>query len=240
MPLPNEAIAIRGGCNCGAIRYRIAVPEFSKRPLHFSFPPEAASDPSTPRMPFVCTDHCNDCRSATSALLPCWILTPADMMTISCLPMADGTYESDEMTAPFGMPKLALAPRDAAEDENRPPYEPAREVLRGAKGTRGTWLRQYASRDMPDHMIKRSVRSFCGRCGSHLSYVIDPTPLNMLDTVDVVLGTVDRADLEREWMQPERQLWWELGIPWVQEMVNHLPGDKHPIYKLDEAVKEAI
>ena len=56
--------------------------------------------------------------------------------------------------------------------------------------------------------------------------------------LDVVLGSVDREDLEREALRPERQLWWDLGTPWVQKLslegVSHLP--KHPDYKVDEVV----
>ncbi|KAL7954528.1 hypothetical protein V8C34DRAFT_294143 [Trichoderma compactum] len=49
MPLPHEPITIHGGCNCGAVRYRINVPSFEQRPLHFVHAPEEASDPTPPR-----------------------------------------------------------------------------------------------------------------------------------------------------------------------------------------------
>ncbi len=240
MPLPSDPLVLRGGCNCGAIRYRVSVPEFASRPIHFGFPPEAADDPSTPRLPLICTDHCNDCRTATSSILPSWILTPADMYAISCLPRPPREAGENDGTGPFEMPMLPLAPRKPAADSERPPYVPAHDLLRGAQGTRGTWLQLYVSRDRFSGTGKpmRTVRSFCGRCGTNLTYLADPMPYGFPDMIDVILGTVDRADLEKEWMQPERQLWWNNGIPWVKEMVGGMSGQKHPIYSPAEIVEE--
>ena len=48
------------------------------------------------------------------------------------------------------------------------------------------------------------------------------------DIYDVVLGTLDRGDFEKGWVQPERHVWWECGVGWVQEMVKGgLGGPRH-------------
>ncbi len=52
---------------------------------------------------------------------------------------------------------------------------------------------------------------------------------------DVILGTLDREDLEKEWMAPDRHCWWSCGINWVQDLSNRrkvLPV--HPTYKVNE------
>ena len=56
--------------------------------------------------------------------------------------------------------------------------------------------------------------------------------------VDLILGTVDRADLEMEWLRPERQIWWSRGVGWVQEMASEGGRGllKHPGSRVDEVV----
>jgi hypothetical protein len=39
--------------------------------------------------------------------------------------------------------------------------------------------------------------------------------------VDILLGTIDRVELVKDWFKPERELWWDMGIPWIQELVRH-------------------
>lgn len=61
------------------------------------------------------------------------------------------------------------------------------------------------------------------------------------DIFDTVLGTVDREDLERECMKPERQCWWSMGVPWVQDLGmpnGGLDGPRHPTFRVDEGVEE--
>ena len=49
--------------------------------------------------------------------------------------------------------------------------------------------------------------------------------------LDVVMGTIDRADLELDAMIPERAVWWNMGIEWVRKMAREGLGDipEHPI-----------
>ena len=56
--------------------------------------------------------------------------------------------------------------------------------------------------------------------------------------VDIVLGTIDRQDLDKELMAPERQLWWDCGIDWVKSMsvqgIGFLP--RHLKFRVNEFV----
>ena len=148
------------------------------------------------------------------------------MLTISSLPRKDGDGRDLEDTF---FPKGHLKRRDDHTRENYAPFEPAFDLLRGADRNHNTWLHFYASTENPEaEIIKRVVRSFCGRCGTNLTYIVDPMPFGLVDNIDVILATVDRADLETESMQPERQLWWQHGVPWIKEMTKELPVPKHP------------
>lgn len=53
----------------------------------------------------------------------------------------------DDESGPAEMPKLHLAPQDAAADDKRPPYSPAYDLLNGTRGVEVTWLLLYQSRD---------------------------------------------------------------------------------------------
>ncbi|KAK5996416.1 hypothetical protein PT974_01750 [Cladobotryum mycophilum] len=232
MPLPREPIAIRGGCNCGAVRYRITIPSFEERQLYFVHAPEEASNPETPRLPLICFCHCNDCRAATGSLLPSWCLAPKEMVTISCLPSQDDDGS---------MQRLRLAPHDASGDSERPSYVPAYGLVSGTEPTTGTWLRVYRGTDESMEgwdVDKRVHRSFCGRCGTNLFYVICPMPNKFTNMVDVYFGTVDREDLEKPWAQPERQVWHNYGISWIKDAVKDLDGPKHPSFSTKEFVQE--
>ena len=130
MPLPNEAFNITGGCNCGAVRYRIAVPEFSERPLAFTQGQNPdASDPSTVRLPHVAACHCNDCRSATGGQCMNYVFLPADYMTVSAIPRGDIDESSRAVTGRIVDRPASEADVKAA-DADRPPYVPAVDVLR--------------------------------------------------------------------------------------------------------------
>lgn len=60
--------------------------------------------------------------------------------------------------------------------------------------------------------------------------------------MDVLMGTIDREDLEREeGVRPERQLWWDMGIGWIRELFSKGDGGmpKHPLAKLTDVVLQA-
>lgn len=66
MPLPEDATIVNGGCNCGAVRYRVAVPQLAGQPLHPLSPAGARV-----LLPFLALDYCNDCRRVTGSFTTC-------------------------------------------------------------------------------------------------------------------------------------------------------------------------
>ena len=75
-----------------------------------------------------------------------------------------------------------------------------------ASAVEGTELRYY-------HSSEKVTRTFCGRCGTHLSFTESGY---MGGLVDVVLGTVERGVLEERWMMPSRQCWCDAAMGWVR------------------------
>lgn len=61
------------------------------------------------------------------------------------------------------------------------------------------------------------VRTFCGTCGTPLSYQHD----ERLDTTDVTTATLDRPDE----FAPTREIWIEHKIPWetLNQNLRHYP-----------------
>ncbi|KAF2485568.1 hypothetical protein BDY17DRAFT_107251 [Neohortaea acidophila] len=146
-------------------------------------------------MPFVCTDHCNDCRRATGALLPFWLLCPTDMISISLV------QKSSEL-------------EDGRLDTSRVPRGPwisALDVFLAKGPVEDTYLSFFAS--SPDRR-----RSFCQRCGTMFAFCAFPTPdFIKFPMLDLLLGTIDRYILEERFLSPERQLHWQTGIDWIRE-----------------------
>lgn len=196
MPLPHHPLVLNGGCNCGAIRYKIAIPEKPERPIH-----PLSKEVS---FPVVLTDHCNDCRKATGAILPTWICVPITMM--SCL----------------------LEPVTETEDASVAIWLPIDSLFYPGPLSSKYWLRFYNSSE-------RTTRSFCGRCGTNLTYSAKNPPNGFPVIFDVLLGTLNRADLEKDWMSPDRHCWVDCEIKWIKELTNGVPSmPRHPSYKLDE------
>ncbi len=167
------------------------------------------SDDSQVTFPMIATDHCNDCRRATGSILPTWICVPAEMISVSL-----------RRAPPSAAPKV---------ESNDGPWRPAMEVLRaGSRAAEGSTLSFYGS-------SPQRTRTFCGHCGTNLTYAIFPMVQGLPDLFDTVLGTLDRGDLESA--SPERHCWWERGIPWVQAMTSGGPEiPRHPTFKVNEFV----
>lgn len=92
----------------------------------------------------------------------------------------------------------------------------------------GSTLRRFGS-------SPKRTRTFCGNCGTNLTYAIFPMVEGFPDIFDTLLGTVDRGDLERDWLAPERHCWWSKGVPWVQALARGgLQIPKHPTFKVSE------
>lgn len=54
------------------------------------------------------------------------------------------------------------------------------------------------------------VRTFCGRCGTPLSYARDDEP----ETIDVTTTSLDRADE----LAPRDHIWTSHALPWTREL----------------------
>jgi hypothetical protein len=231
MPLPDEAITVTGGCNCGAIRYRIAIPPVSQRPnLPFSPPSEGIT------LPVSMTCHCNDCRRATASLLaPAILQVPAPMITVSAL--SPGSGSSSGSAAPTRITGRVLDvladDYDAAKaDADRPPYRPATEVLRAMADDEPTWLRFFHSFDCGASFS----RAFCGRCGTHFCFHFALTPDftydgrlpdGWSDLFDIYLGSVDRRFLDTDWLDPESEIHFGLGTLFAKRASASSIGLKH-------------
>ena len=96
MPMPKSAFTVSGGCNCRAVRYTISIPDSDFRVVVTTtapFEPPSELDSIQLTLPFAAIDYCNDCRSATGAIMPMWLCVPASMITATCLRVT-----SDERT----------------------------------------------------------------------------------------------------------------------------------------------
>lgn len=213
MGLPSTAIEFQGGCNCQAIRYKVSLPIFSERPSNPYRDPGA--DIGDLRLPMVAIDHCNDCRRATGSIIPMWLCAHLPTVSVKFTSRLDEAAGFDQ---------------DA--------WLPASTVFDPANGMdKTTFLAFYKSSE-------GRTRSFCGRCGTNISYCMDagsiPTEWGWPETLDIPLGTIDRQHLEEEWFKPERQLWCEVGINWVRNLVaeegKEMPA--HPTFKINEHWKK--
>jgi len=102
----------------------------------------------------------------------------------------------------------------------------------GASAAEGSTLRFFGS-------SPKRTRTFCGHCGTNLTYAIFPMIEGFPDIFDTVLGTVDREYLEQEWLAPDRHCWWSKGIPWVQTLSRGgLQIPRHPAYKVSDFAEQ--
>ncbi|KAF4628673.1 hypothetical protein G7Y89_g9473 [Cudoniella acicularis] len=62
------------------------------------------------------------------------------------------------------------------------------------------------------------TRSFCARCGTSLTYNIDQMPAPFPPFLDIWTGTIDREDLEKDWLIPVRHCWIDVEVPWIGRM----------------------
>ena len=137
----------------------------------------------------VATDHCNDCRRATGSILPTWMCVPVALMSIS----------------------LRSAHDIATETENNGPWIPSMEALRPGPANSSSHLEFYVS-------SPSRTRTFCGNCGTNLTYSINPMIEGFPDIFDVVLGTFDKEYLKQDWMAPDRHCWWSCGTKWIKKL----------------------
>ena len=215
MPLPDHPLTVQGGCNCGAIRYKVQIPVVSERSLH---PLSDSKNKATEvHLPFIAIDHCNDCRKATGSILPYWLCSPIDYVTVSYTPRtsADLTGEKEPMAEPT--------------------WYPAADIFQVGPHSKPILLSFYKSSDAV-------TRSFCSRCGTNLAYRHENmAQYGFPEMLDIALGTVDREDLKEEAMAPERHIWWDYGFEWVQNLSRKGSGGLpvHGTYLVNE-LKEGV
>lgn len=222
MTWPSGAFKLHGGCYCQSVRYRVSVPAFEQRPKTVYCTPGADIGDDA-RIPAVYLDHCNDCRRATSAVLPIGLVVEAKTMEMSCL-------------LPEELPSVGKA---KSEDERREWY-PVGTIAQNELGSswEGRVLGRYASSN-------GRFRWFCQNCGTPLGYSVSdgviPEEWGWPKMFDIWLGTVDREDLEKDFMRPERQLWCQRGVPWIRELstsgarsADGAPIPQHPLTKIDK------
>ncbi|KAH6871788.1 hypothetical protein B0T10DRAFT_500189 [Thelonectria olida] len=223
MPLPDEANTITGGCSCGAIRYRIAIPPLESR--HFS-PMAPPSENS--RLPQVMTCHCNDCRRATSTFLAIAVIDlSAPMLTVSAMsPTSESTIASGRM-----LDVMAEGYDVQKADSERPPYLPAMDVLRATDESK-SWVRFFHSATCGPEFS----RSFCGRCGTHLCYHLKlqpewchngKLPEDWQDSFHIYLGSIDREFLDEDWLVPSIELNFKYGTHFTKTTSATAVGLRH-------------
>jgi hypothetical protein len=184
------------------------VPAISKRPLNPYHEPGA--DIGDLRLPMVAIDHCNDCRRATGSVIPMWIAAHLPTVTVSCRSRSASSADGDGQT-----------------------WRPAAEVFdHNNSANEDLFLTFYRSSE-------GRTRSFCGLCGTNLAYKVDTAVTQEKgwpEMLDLVLGTVDREDLEKEWFVPERQLLCGYGIAWVRKFARKGAGEvpEHLSWKINE------
>ncbi|KAF2115244.1 hypothetical protein BDV96DRAFT_646258 [Lophiotrema nucula] len=213
MPLPDKALSVDGGCNCGAVRYKVAIPALEDRPPH----PLAPAGASVP-LPFLVLDHCNDCRRATGSLLPAWLCAPIEMCSVSLV------RASSSSLAP------KASDREGQPEEQRGPWTPASAVFSPAPSDANHFLRSYES-------SHERWRWFCSRCGTSIAYTA-VMPEGFPNMLDITMGSIDRGHLESDALVPERHLWWDYGVDWIRRLATKGYGDLpiHPDYRIAETV----
>ncbi|KAF2785978.1 hypothetical protein K505DRAFT_380566 [Melanomma pulvis-pyrius CBS 109.77] len=214
MPLPDEALSVEGGCNCGAVRYRVAIPALAERPLH----PLAPAETPVP-LPFLVLDHCNDCRRATGSLLPAWLCAPIEMASVSLVQASSATLA----------PKAAA--REGQAKELGGAWTPAADIFTPAPTGTDHFLKNYES-------SHERWRWFCARCGTSIAYTA-VMPAGFPNMLDITMGSVDRRHLETNALVPERHLWWDYGIDWIRRLATEGYGALpiHPDYRIADTVK---
>ncbi|KAE8454663.1 hypothetical protein EG329_000286 [Mollisiaceae sp. DMI_Dod_QoI] len=189
MPLPDHSFTVHGGCNCRAIRYKVDVPSLEDRFLHPTRDQANVPEEKKIRFPMSLVCHCNDCRRANGALIT---------YAFCCL----NSYVS-----------FSLESRTAPTEKAQEKWIPAAKIFPPAEfQERGdTFLEFYTS-------SSSCTRSFCARCGTSLTYCVAPMPEPWPLCLDIWLGTIDREDLEKDWLNPQAHCWIDVEVPWIGKL----------------------
>lgn len=237
MPFPSEPLTFRGGCNCHAVRYRVTLPVLGSRADSPYDPDNTSTNPLDLKLPMSLICHCNSCRRSSGQLMSTGMAVELSTIELLLAPRSTPGLSAAESGA-FAV--LSASERDRADEERfqssnpvsnaetMTTWIPAGRVFHRAggvvlddlqsQGPMDTYLMSYPSSP------KRS-RLFCSRCGTPLFYFItweegrpgfpDPWPTQL----DIWTGTVDRADLEADAFKPAVEVWLDLQIGWMGDIV---------------------
>ncbi|KAJ8613212.1 hypothetical protein MRB53_037078 [Persea americana] len=225
MPLPLHPLLLTGSCRCTASRYRVTIPAAADRPRN----PVDGPDGPIP-LPVVLTDHCNDCRRVTGAIVNYWLSAPQVMVEMCFSP---GEYDSGAVSglpAAVGDGGAKAAVEQGMECKTQTEKEGEKEiwhpfpsVVDPSSTIPGCSL-SFSHRDHPDHPLT-ITRAWCSKCGTPLTYSMrerpGAKPWPEPKMVEIVLGTLDREWLEEEWIMPDMQYWWGVRVPWVGRVSVH-------------------
>ncbi|KAF7908792.1 uncharacterized protein EAE98_012451 [Botrytis deweyae] len=229
MPLPEHPLTVRGGCNCRAVRYKIQIPSLGDRPFH-PYSDKIKSGENV-HLPMIAIDHCNDCRRATGAVLPLWLCSPINYITSSLLRRSAA---SQSPTTTSGCTDSRdNADGDSDEEHRRGPWLSAEEIFRPGLSGDDSFLTAFVSSDA-------RTRYFCGRCGTNIGYRISPMPEGWPEMLDVMMGTIDKKDLDSDAMIPERAVWVDHSIGWVKKLAREGLGNipQHPLTNVSIQAQE--
>ncbi|CZR60219.1 uncharacterized protein PAC_10115 [Phialocephala subalpina] len=199
--LPKESFTLKGGCFCSAIRYTITIPPLEDRPKIPSFPAREIFPPTetSSHMPMIGIDHCTSCRHAPGSIFECWAIIPQSWITFSLLPNFTDHHQPSS-------PDDYINPTTLG-------------VLKGEKEVlESTFLKHYVGNE-------HSNRTFCGRCGTHLTFHFsgEQRPMSKKagwgPILDVAVGTLDEESVGMEGFRPSYKAWVEEGIPWVKRLL---------------------
>ncbi|KAJ8066069.1 hypothetical protein OCU04_005161 [Sclerotinia nivalis] len=242
MPLPSTPLTIHGGCNCRTLHYRLQIPQVSERPLYpYCCKAQSASQSESKsgdeykdesgeevRLPMIAIDLCNDCRRATGSILPIWICCPMDYIWL-CVSDGD-SYQEVGAGEVKGHGDVSEERGDKGGNESE------------EKNRKETWVKATsvflpsnpsdpASPQPPSSLGTYSsstlrTRYWCNKCGTHLAYRVHPMPAGWPEMLDILLGTIDREDLEMEdpetgiyVMVPERVVWDDCAVNWTRGLL---------------------
>ncbi|KAG4430312.1 hypothetical protein IFR05_014202 [Cadophora sp. M221] len=195
--LPETAFELKGGCFCSSIRYAISVPELEARPKIGSIPEIEIFPPNkvTERMPMITLDHCTSCRRIPGCIVESWFICQQSWVQFTLQPRNGPAVSPDELIKPTMMEYLM--PNKTIQEK--------------------TYLTYFSSSE-------ESNRTFCGKCGTHLTFYNSGAPGKLATEgkwgpyFDVASGTIDREFLEMEGFKPSRRVWDDDGVQWVTKL----------------------
>jgi hypothetical protein len=206
--LPSTEFTLTGGCFCNAIRYTITIPPLSFRPLVTKAleakRPISPQTETTSRLPIIPLDHCNDCRRIAGQIIECWFICPQRWIQFSLRRVLPSDPPGSKLPLPSGPSPEFLS------------LEAGKAVRPGTEILQQTYLKYFSSSE-------NTHRTFCGRCGTHISFHYSGEDDEMKKEenwglhCDIAVGTMDRESLEV--VRPTRHGWFGQGIGWVKELV---------------------